>query len=176
MKKFKTNKITTFMFAMLEVLSPFSIGIPLMMLLLGKDNYTSNDILMCFPLFILTLVLIVAFCCLLNLVTLPFNSYTVFLFDDHFSWGNINVRYDEVDKIVIDSGFVRRSDYIPCCLDFYSENNLLISIKHPSLLMTFFVTQRCRNAKLRYKRVKKLIFLWLFCLLVFLFFGLHGDK
>ena len=43
MKKFKPNKITTFMFAMIEILSPFSVGIPLMILLIGKENYTTND-------------------------------------------------------------------------------------------------------------------------------------
>ena len=52
MKKFKPNKITTFMFAMIEILSPFSVVIPLMLFLIGNENYTTNDILCVFPAFL----------------------------------------------------------------------------------------------------------------------------
>ena len=177
MKKFKPNKITTFMFAMIEILSPFSVGIPLMMLLLEKDTYTPNDILIFFPKFLLILVLFLVFCCLLNLVTFPFTKYTVFLFDDHFSCGDTKVKYDDITKIEIDGGLIRRvGGNEPCCLDCYAGNELLISVEHPSLLMTFFVTRRCRYAKLRYKRVKKLLLLWSFCLIVNVVLGLCGAQ
>ena len=177
MKKFKPNKITTFMFAMIEMLFPFSVGIPLMILLIGKENYTTSDILSFFPAFLLMLVLIVVFCCLLNLVTLPFTKYTVFLFDDHFSRGDTKVKYDDITKIEIDSGLISRiGGNEPCCLDCYSGNELLISIEHPSLLMIFFLIRRCRNVKLRYKRVKKLILLWSFCLIISVVLGLYGAQ
>ena len=175
MKKFKPNKITTFMFAMIEILSPFSVVIPLMMLLSGKENYTTNDILCVFPAFLLILVLIVVFCCLLNVLTLPFTQYTVFLFDDHFSRSDTKVKYDDITKIEIDSGLISRfGGNEPCCLDCYSGNELLISIEHPSLMIIFFLIRRCRNAKLRYKRVKKLILLWSFCLIIGVVLGLYG--
>ncbi len=165
------------MFAMIEILFPFSVGIPLMILLIGKDNYTINDILSIFPTLLLMLVLIVVFCCLLNILTLPFTKYTVFLFDDHFSRGDTKVKYDDVTKIEIDSGSISRTGgNEPCCLDCYSKNELLISIDHPSLLMTFFVIRRCRYAKLRYKRVKKLLLLWGFCLIISIVLGLYGAQ
>ena len=177
MKKFKPNKITTFMFALIEILSPFSVGTPLMIILIGNDKYTTNDILIIFPAFLLVLLLIGVFCCLLNLITLPFTQYTVFLFDDHFLRGNTKVKYDDVTKIEIDSGFISRfGENEPCCLDCYWGNELLISIEHPSLLMIFWVTRRCKNAKLRYKRVKKLILFWGFCLFVSVVLGLYGAQ
>ena len=70
------------MFAMLEIVAPFCVGAPVMMFLMGKDNYTTNEVLSMFPLFIIMLILIIVFCCILNLATLPFTKYTVFLFDD----------------------------------------------------------------------------------------------
>ena len=106
MKKFKPNKITTFMFAMIEILSPFSVGIPLMMLLLEKDTYTPNDILIFFPKFLLILVLFLVFCCLLNLVTFPFTKYTVFLFEDHFSCRDTKVKYDDIKEIFVEYDFI----------------------------------------------------------------------
>ena len=59
MKKFKPNKITTLMFAMLEFLAPFCVGFPVMILLIGNDNYTINEVLSIFPLFIIMLILII---------------------------------------------------------------------------------------------------------------------
>lgn len=177
MKKFKPNKITTFMFAMLEILAPFCVGTPVMILLIGNDNYTTNEILSIFPLFIIMLILIIVFCCMLNLVTLPFTKHTVFLFDDHFSRGNTEVRYDDVTRIEIDSGLVSRTGVNePCCLDCYSGNELLISIEHPSLLMSFLVWRRCKNAKLKYKRVKKLVLLWASVLIMSIALGIYGAQ
>ena len=175
MKKFKPNKLTTFMFAMLEILAPFGVGTPVMILLMGNENYSLYEILSFFPLFFIMLVLIVAFCCALNLITLPFTKYTVYLFDDYFSRGNTEVRYDTVTRIEIDSGFVRRfGGNEPCCLDCYAGDELLISIEHPSLLMSFLVWRRCNNAKLRYKRVKKLVLMWIFVLSICFVLGLYG--
>ncbi len=165
------------MFAMIEILAPFSVGIPIMILLMGDDKYSANEILGIFPLFLIMLGLIIAFCCTLNLITLPFTKHTVFLFDDHFSRGNTEVRYDEVSRIEIDSGMVSRSGASEaCCLDCYSENKLLISIEHPSLWMSFLLIRRCKNAKLRYKRIKKLLLLWGFCLFLSIALGLFGAQ
>ena len=177
MLKFKPNMLTTFMFAMLEILAPCCVGTAVVMILIGNDNYTTNEILSIFPAFIVMLVLIVIFCCMLNLITLPFTKHTVFLFDDHFSHGNTKVKYDNVTNIEIDSGIVRRmGGNEPCCLDCYSDDELLISIEHPSLLMSFLVWRRCKNAKLKYKRVKKLVLLWAFILLMSIVLGLYGAQ
>lgn len=170
--KFKPNKLTTFMFSMLEILAPFCVGIPVM-ILMGNGNYTANDILSIFPTFIVLLVLIVIFCCVLNLITLPFTKHTVFLYDRHFSRQDTEVRYDNVTRIEIDSGAISRfGGNEPCCLDCYSGEELLISIEHPSLLMSFLVWRRCKNAKLRYKRVKRLALIWAFVTLVSVALGL----
>jgi len=163
------------MFAMLEILSPYCVGIPIMILLIGNDNYTANEILSIFPTFIIMLVLIVIFCCMLNLITFPFTKHTVFLFDNHFSRGNTEVKYDDVTRMEIDSGLVSRTGgNEPCCLDCYSGNELLISIEYPSLLMSFLVWRRCKNAKLKYKRVKKLVLLWAVVLVMSIALGLYG--
>ncbi len=178
MKKFKPNKLTTFMFMMLEFLAPYCVGIPIMILLTGNGKYPANEVIRIIPAFFMIFVLIIIiFCCALNLVTLPFTKYTVFLFDDHFSRKNTDVRYNDVTRIEIDSGFIGRySADEPCCLDCYSGNELLISIEHPSLLMSFLVIHRCKNAKLRYKRVKKLVFLWTLCLICSIVLGLFGAR
>ncbi len=170
--------LATFTFAMLEILAPFCVGTPLMMLLMGNCTYEATEILGIFPTFILAFVLTVAFCCILNLITLPFTRYSVFLFDDHFSHGNTDVKYDDVTRIEIDSGMVSRqmSGNDPCCLDFYSGEKLLASIKHPSLLMSFFVWRKCKNARLKYKRVKKLALTWALVLLICIVLGLYGAK
>ena len=175
MKKFKPNKMTTFMFVLIEIFTPIGVGIPIEMLL--EDRYTAREVFSLFPVFLLTPVFVTVFCCLLNLVTLPFTKYTVYLFDDYFTRGNIKVNYGDVTKIVMDSGLVTRIGVNePCCLDCYAGDELLLSIEHPSLLMTFFVTRRCRNAKLRYRRVKRLLVLWGIILLIGILLGLYGAQ
>lgn len=163
------------MFAMLEILAPFCVGIPIMVLLIGNDNYTTNEIFSIFPLFIIMHILIIVFCCMLNLVTLPFTKYSVFLFDDRFSRGETVVKYEDVTRIALDSGFpTRMGPSEPCYLDCYSGDELLISIKHPSLLMSFLLMRRCKNAKFRYARVKKVIGMWVLCLVMCIALGLYG--
>lgn len=177
MRKFKPNMLTTFMFAMIEMLAPFCVGTPVMILLIGNDNYTTNEILSIFPFFIITLIFIIVFCCILNLITLPFTKYSVFLYDDYFSRGMTKVKYEDVTRIEIDSGIISRTGGgAPCCLDCYSDNALLISIEHPSLLMSFLVCMRCKNAKLKYTRIKKVALLWVIALAMCIILGLYGAS
>jgi len=165
--------LTTFMFMLLQILAPFSIGVPIMLLLMGKD--TASEILSLIPIWLAGLVFVVVFCCILNLVTLPFTKHTVFLYDHHFSRGNTEVKYRDVTRIELDTGLIGRGGgNEPCCLDCYAGKDLLISIEHPSLLMTFLVIKRCKTAKLRYKRVKMLVFLWVLDLLMSIVFGICG--
>lgn len=176
MKKFKPNTFTTALFAMIEVLIPFSVGAPVMMFLMNKEAYSMKEIFLTFPLFLLMIALLPFFSGVLNLVTLPFTEYTVFLYEDSFSRGETKVRYDSVTRIEIDSGVMRRfgtSEH--CCLDCYGGDMLLISIEHPSLWMCFLVMRRCKNAKIRYKRIKKVLALWAFCLFLCVILGLCGK-
>lgn len=175
MKKFKPNMMTTCMFALLEILAPLCVGVPVMILLMGNEHYTLTDALSIFPFFVLAFVLVVAFFCILNLLTLPFTKHAVFLFDDHFSFGSTNIKYSDITKIEIDSGVLRRMGGVEsCCLDCYSGEDMLISIEHPSLLMSLLLWRRCKNAKLKYKRVKKLALIWAFTLLICVVLGLYG--
>lgn len=175
MRKFKPNMLTTFMFNMLEMIAPFSVGTVIMGLLINNGRHTEGEILSIIPLFFLLVILITVFSCVLNLVTLPFTKYSVFLFDDRFSRGETVVKYEDVTRIALDSGFpTRMGPSEPCYLDCYSGDELLISIKHPSLLMSFLLMRRCKNAKFRYARVKKVIGMWVLCLVMCIALGLYG--
>ena len=177
MKKFKPNKSTTFMFAMLETLAPFCIGTPILMLSIGYENFAANEILSVFPSFFYVSAAIIVCCCLFNLATYPFTEYTVFLFDNRLSCGETEVRYDDVTKIELDSGLVRRwGPSEPCYLICYSGDERVISIKHPSLWMSFLLALRCKYAKLRYKRLKKALGMWAFCLVFCLAAALLGGQ
>lgn len=176
MKKFRPNKMTTFLFAMLEMMPAIGIGIPVMGFFMGEEyRFSAREIFGLIPTFFLLYVLIIVFCCVLNLVTYPFTKHTVFLFDDSFSRGETTVRYDDVTKIEFDSGMIRRfGSNDPCCIDCYSEDKLLVCIEHPSLLMCFFLFRKCKNAKFRYKRGKQFLFLLGFFLFLCVAFGLFG--
>lgn len=176
MKKFRPNKMTTFLFAMLEMMPAIGIGIPVMGFFMGEEyRFSAREIFGIIPVFFLLCALILVFCCLLNLVTYPFTKHTVFLFDDSFSRGETTVRYDDVTKIEFDSGAVRRfGSNDPCCLDCYAGDELRISIEHPSLLMCFYLFRNCKNAKFRYKRMKRFLSLSGFFLLLCVALGLLG--
>ena len=177
MKRFKPNKLTTFIFFVFEFFAPFCIEIPIIILLTKSDNLATSEIFSMFSLPLIILVLFIVVSCMLNLFTLPFTKHTVFLYKDHFSCENSEVRYDDVTKIEFDSGLIKRFGRgEPCCLDCYVDDKLLISIEYPSLLMSFLVWRRCKNAKFRYKRIKRLVFMWIFVLISSVVFGLYGEQ
>jgi hypothetical protein len=164
------------MFTMLEILAPFCIGAPMMMLLAGNGKYTSNETLSVIPMFLIAFIQIIVLCCELNLITYPFTKPTFFLYDDHFSHQETDVRYDAVTQIELDGGVAKRhGGSKPCHLDCYSGDELLISLKDPSLWLIVLVIHRCKNAKSKYKRVKQVLLIWAFSLLLCLAYGLYGS-
>lgn len=171
MRKFKPNKMTTFMFFMLDLWIPLCIGIPLMCWLLGAYDWMKMG-LVC----LIMIPMDVIFFSMLNLVTYPFTEYNVFLEDETFSWEGTKVWYHEVTKIVFDRGSVRKyGSSEPCCVDFYAGDKMLVSITHPSLIMSFLVIRRCKNAKLRYARIEEAVWIWLIVLGMSVAMGLYGK-
>lgn len=175
-KKFKPNKLTTLMFAMLEIMVPFSTGAPIMVLLMSNGERDLSEWIGIIPTVLILLILIALFCCTINLISYPFTKHTVFLFDDHFCRDNVKVKYSDVTHIEIDSGFISRGGASePCCINCYSDDKLLLSIKHPSLIMTFLLLRRCKNVKLKYKRIARVILLWLFAILCCVVLGIYAS-
>lgn len=172
--KFKPNMLTTFMFTMLEIIGPFSVGMPIMVLLMDDgDRYTPVEMLSMFPACLLILVLTVVFCCALNLVTYPFTKRAVYLDDDSVMLDKKRVMYTDVTEIVLDSGMIQRvGPSEPCCLDLYQCGNLILSIDHPSLLMMLLVLRRCKHARFQYQRTKKVFLIWGITLLICIGLGL----
>lgn len=175
MKKFKPNKLTTFMFSILRTVIPLSFGFPIMYIIMDPDRYTAVELLGMIPITWLVLALIVILCCVLNLLTHPFTKHAVCLYEHHVLYRNTSVKYREVTRIEFDSGAIRRfggSD--PCCLDCYVGDELLVSIDHPSLLMTLFLISRCKTAKLRYRRTKDFLLTCALVLLMCIVLGICG--
>jgi hypothetical protein len=161
------------MFMMLYVMGPFCAGTPIMIMLMGATNYNLVEM---FLGFLFANVCTIFFCSILHLLTLPFTKYTVFLDDETFTRDGTRVKYHEVTEIVFDSGFVGKGGgNEPCCMDCYAGNKMLVSIEHPSLIMTYLVIRRCKNAKLRYRRTKLVIGTWVFGLLACVALGLYGK-
>ena len=164
MRKFKPNMLTSFLFLMLEVLAPISVSVGLMAWVLQGD---ATMLLGLIPTLILLSLLIVIFCCLLNLLTLPFTKRIVYLDGEKIMRGETCVCLSEVTNIELDSGMITRmGPSEPCCLNLYSENEWLLSIDHPSLMVMFLLICRCKNASFCYSRKKKVLFIWVISLAV----------
>ena len=175
-KKFKPNMMTTFTFSILRTVIPLSFGFPILYIIMEPNRYTAVELLCMIPVAWFALVLILTLCCVLNLLTLPFTKHAVCLYDRYFSYRNTSVKYRDVTRIEFDAGVIRRiGGSEPCCLDFYANNDdLLISINHPSLLMTLFLISRCKTAKLRYRRIKDFLLTCAFVLLMCIVLGICG--
>ena len=118
----------------------------------------------------------VAMYCIVNLVAWPFRKYVVCMEAESFSYKDKRIVYHEVTEIVFDSGFPSKTGGgDPCCLDFYAGRNILMTIDNPSLIMTFLMIQRCKNAKLCYRRIKRAIITWIVFLVTFTALGLFGH-
>ena len=166
--------ITTFMFLMIEMML-ILLATPILFVIAPREQDSLTDILMIFPMFFATIVMTVLFCCALNLVTLPFTKYAVTLDRDFVTVRDKKVKYADVTRIEIDSGTIRRfggSD--PCGLDLYSYDELLVSITHPSLIMSFLLILRCNNAYIKYVHLKRVVFLFLFAVLMFAVLGIYS--
>ena len=171
-KKFKPNMMTTFMFAMLHLIIPFSFAFPIEFYILDPDRYTTAEFLCMIPLVWGILALLLILCCVLNLLTFPFTKKTVVVHDRYFSYQNTNIKYSDVARIEFDAGVIHRhGGNEPCCLDFYANNDdLVLSIDHPSLIMTLLLIRRCKTAKVRYRQFKQFIwmcaFVWIVCIVL----------
>lgn len=174
--KFKPNMLTTFMFTMLEVIGPLCLCIPVMILLTGHSAaYSPDQILSIVPACLLMMALTVVVCSIVNLVTYPFTKRHVTLSKDAVSRDRTSVKYDDITLIELDSGMITRmGPSESCCLNCYSFNDLVLSIEHPSLVMSFLLLKRCKNAKFRYKRMKKVFLIWAGTLLLSIALGFYG--
>ena len=93
--------------------------------------------------------------------------------EESFSYKDKSIRYQEVTEIVFDSGFPSKTGGgDPCCLDLYAGRDILMVIYNPSLIMTFLLLRRCRNAKLGYRRVTRAVIFWVLSLVMYLVLGL----
>ena len=170
-RKFKPNKMTTVMFFAQNMWITLCVALPMMCWLQGAYDYMVMGLI-----FLTMIPLNVIFFSALNLFTHPFTPYHVILEDESFSREGTQVWYHEVTKIVFDPGEVsKHRSWEPCCLDFYAGDRMLLSITHPSLIMTFFVIRRCKHAKLRFARIKDTLLLLAVGIAIGVAIGLCGK-
>lgn len=162
MKKHRTNSFSTLVFYMLEIGLPYCIAIPLMIFILGGDKYTAKDVLSTIPLTFFGMLGMAVLFSSLNLLTLPFKKPSVIFEDDDLLYKETRVEYCKVDKIVINSGVIRKyTRFEPCTLELYSQDTLLTEIKSPSFFMIFALMRRCKGAKLRYRNITRALLILL---------------
>ena len=171
MKKFKPNILSRIILQAIEVFIPFSIGGPIMIVLMEKEDITVffDIFLSVLPVFIILLVILNT----INLITHIYNKHYVFLYDDHFVHNDTPVSYCDVTKIEIDSGKCNRTfkDY-PCQLHFWNETSRLTSIERPPFILIILLLLRCKNATKRYTNYKRFIFVSAFILAFCVVFAL----
>jgi hypothetical protein len=174
MMKFKPNFFVGFMFLILEMMYPLMAG---MIIMLAITMMPLQELLEgLWALVVYVPLGTVVFCGTLMLISWPFTKYKVFLEDKCFYYeGGTRVWYCDVTEIVFDSGFAGKGGSNEhCCLDCYGGNKMLFSVNHPSLVMTVLLIKRCKNAKVRYRRIKQMIGMWAFCVVVCVAAGLYG--
>lgn len=92
------------------------------------------------------------------LISYPFVKYSVFLDDDSITYQNRCVRYDDIISVKIDRG-VSAGRYkgwqVKPQLRLINKNTDTVSIKNPSIFLIFTLIKRCKNAKVRYVRLKE---------------------
>ena len=173
MKKFKRGFFSGFTFMMLEIICPAMVSMLLLFLMDGEPFWETLGMML--MTLVAILLLFIAMHCIVNLIAWPFCKYILFMDEESFSYKDKRIRYQEVTEIVFDSGFPSKTGGgDPCCLDFYAGRNILMTINNPSLIMTFLMIRRCKNAKLCYRRIKRAIITWIAFLVIFTALGLYG--
>jgi len=156
---------------MLEIMCPAVVGVLLLAVIDGEPFWEALGMMLMS--FAAVLLFFTAMHCVVNLIAWPFCKYILFMDEESFSYKEKRIRYQEVTEIVFDSGFPSKSGGgDPCCLDLYTGRDILMVIYNPSLIMTFLLIRRCKNAKLGYRRVTRAVIFWVLSLVMYLVLGL----
>ena len=160
MKKFKPNVMATAIFAIFEISLPCIAGVIILFSLLLTTGELDPE---AFKWMFIAIGIFgpIEFLLIFNvftLVTLPFQEYYVFLYEEYFVHNNITINYRDVSRIEIYSGQLSRySRGAPCSLNIYIDGTLITSIKKPPFRLTFLLLKRCRYADKKYTNLKSAI-------------------
>jgi len=177
MKKFKPNVMATAIFAIFEIGLPCIAGVIILFSLLLTTGELDPE---AFKWMFIAIGIFgpIEFLLIFNvftLVTLPFQEYYVFLYDEYFVHNNITVNYRDVSRIEIDSGELSRySRGTPCSLNFFIDGELITSIKKPPFTLTFILLKRCRYADKKYIKLKSAIITSAIIIAVFLGIAIYA--